>query len=198
MMDLLEISQAIRKLRLQQNLTVEQLAKKSGFSKGFISQVENFRITPSLKALNAISAALGVPLASVLTSNPAVPEYTIGSVEQGEEIFRNDNLRYGMRYLALAYEQLGRELEPFIVEYKKCSEERPLLLHDTEEFYVLLAGEVEFLIGGSTEPEKLSAGQTIYLKANIPHRVRLAEDCAFARALVIYSQKNKLANGQSE
>ncbi|MBR2357645.1 MAG: helix-turn-helix transcriptional regulator [Lentisphaeria bacterium] len=41
-MDLLEISQAIRKLRLQQGLTVEMLAKKSGFSKGFISQVENF------------------------------------------------------------------------------------------------------------------------------------------------------------
>ena len=197
-MDLLEISQSIRKLRLQQNLTVDQLAKKSGFSKGFISQVENFRITPSLKALNAISAALGVPLASVLTSDPAVPEYTIGSVEQGEEIFRNDNIRYGMRYLALAYEQLGRELEPFIVEYKKCSEERPLLLHDTEEFYVLLTGEVEFFIGGAVEPEKLSAGQTIYLKANIPHRVRLAENCTFARALVIYSQKNKLANNQSE
>lgn len=197
-MDLLEISQSIRRLRLQQNLTVEQLAKKSGFSKGFISQVENFRITPSLKALNAISSALGVPLASVLTSDPAVPEYTIGSVEQGEEIFRNDNLRYGMRYLALAYEQLGRELEPFIVEYKKCSEERPLLLHDTEEFYVLLTGEVEFFIGGNNEPEKLSAGQTIYLKANIPHRVRLAENCDFARALVIYSQKNKLSNNQSE
>ena len=197
-MDLLEISQSIRKLRLQQNLTVDQLAKKSGFSKGFISQVENFRITPSLKALNAISAALGVPLAAVLTSDPKVPEYTIGSVEQGEEIFRNDNLRYGMRYLALAYEQLGRELEPFIVEYKKCSEERPLLLHDTEEFYVLLTGEVEFFIGGNNEPEKLSAGQTIYLKANIPHRVRLAENCTFARALVIYSQKNKLANNQSE
>ena len=65
-MDLLEISQAIRNLRLQQNLTVEMLAKKSGFSKGFISQVENFRITPSLKALNAISAALGVPLAAIL------------------------------------------------------------------------------------------------------------------------------------
>ncbi len=197
-MDLLEISQSIRKLRLQQNLTVDQLAKKSGFSKGFISQVENFRITPSLKALNAISAALGVPLASVLTSDPAVPEYTIGSVEQGEEIFRNDNIRYGMRYLALAYEQLGRELEPFIVEYKKCSEERPLLLHDTEEFYVLLTGEVEFFIGGAAEPEKLSAGQTIYLKANIPHRVRLSENCTFARALVIYSQKNKLANNQSD
>lgn len=188
-MDLLAISQAIRKLRMQQNLTVEQLAKKSGFSKGFISQVENFRVTPSLKALNAISSALGVPLATVLTSDPATPMYTTGSVEHGEEILRNDNERYGMRYLALAYEQLGRELEPFIIEYRKCSEERPLLMHDTEEFYVLLTGSVEFFIGGDDCVESLSAGQTIYLKSDVAHRVRLAPGCDFARALVIYSQK---------
>ncbi len=188
-MDLLEISQAIRNLRLQQNLTVEMLAKKSGFSKGFISQVENFRITPSLKALNAISAALGVPLAAILSKDPQIPEYTIGSVDSGEEIFRNDNERYGMRYLALAYEQVGRLLEPFIIEYRKCSEERPLLMHDTEEFYVLLTGSVEFYIEGKAAPELLKAGQTIYLRANLPHRVKLAPGCDFARALVTYSQK---------
>ena len=188
-MDLLEISQMIRKLRIQQNLTVELLAKKSGFSKGFISQVENFRITPSLKALNAISAALGVPLSAVLSKDPQVPDYSVGSVEQGEEIFRNDNERYGMRYLALAYEQVGRELEPFIIEYRACSEERPLLMHDTEEFYVLLTGSVEFYIEGKTEPLLLNAGQTIYLRSNIPHRVKLAAGCEFARALVTYSQK---------
>ncbi|MBE6404005.1 MAG: helix-turn-helix transcriptional regulator [Lentisphaeria bacterium] len=188
-MDLLEISQMIRKLRIQQALTVEQLAKKSGFSKGFISQVENFRITPSLKALNAISAALGVPLAAVLSKDPHIPDYTVGSVEQGEEIFRNDNERYGMRYLALAYEQVGRLLEPFIIEYRACAEERPLLMHDTEEFYVLLTGSVEFYIEGKESPELLKAGQTIYLKSNIPHRVKLAKGCDFARALVTYSQR---------
>ena len=190
-MDLLAISQSIRKLRMQQNLTVEQLAKKSGFTKGFISQVENFRSTPSLKALNAISSALGVPLTALLASDPEKPDYTVGSVEQGEEIFRNDNERYGMRYLALAYGQLGRELDPFIIEYRPCDEERPLLLHDTEEFYVLLSGQVEFFIGGEEHSELLSAGQTIYLRANLPHRVRLAPNCKLARALVIYSQKNE-------
>ena len=45
-MNLLELSQTIRKVRQTQKMTVEQLARRSGFSKGFISQVENFRITP--------------------------------------------------------------------------------------------------------------------------------------------------------
>ena len=57
-MNLPELSQTIRKVRLAQGMTVDQLAQKSGFSKGFISQVENFRITPSLKALIRIALAL--------------------------------------------------------------------------------------------------------------------------------------------
>ena len=48
-MNLLEISQTIRKIRIEQKMTVEQLAKASGFSKGFISQVENFRLQKCYK-----------------------------------------------------------------------------------------------------------------------------------------------------
>jgi transcriptional regulator with XRE-family HTH domain len=57
-MNLLELSKTIRELRKKQGMTVETLARQSGFSKGFISQIENFRITSSLKALMKISAAL--------------------------------------------------------------------------------------------------------------------------------------------
>ena len=58
-MNLLELSQNIRKVRIEQDMTVEALAKASGFSKGFISQVENFRLTPSLKALTRIALRTG-------------------------------------------------------------------------------------------------------------------------------------------
>ena len=58
LMDMIQLSQTSRKIRLGQNMTIEQLAQKSGFSKGFISQVENFRTTPSLKVLQRIADAL--------------------------------------------------------------------------------------------------------------------------------------------
>ncbi len=47
-MDLLRIAQCVRQTRKQQNLTVEALADKSGFSKTYISRLENYRITPSI------------------------------------------------------------------------------------------------------------------------------------------------------
>ena len=75
-MNLPELSQTIRKVRLAQGMTVDQLAQKSGFSKGFISQVENFRITPSLKALIRIAEALGIPMSKLFDENGQNTEYT--------------------------------------------------------------------------------------------------------------------------
>lgn len=33
----------------------------------------------------------------------------------------------------------------------------------------------------------MKAGDTLYLKANIPHRVRLPDGCTFAKGLVVYT-----------
>ena len=100
-MNLLELSQTIRQLRQERRMTVEQLAQRSGFSKGFISQVENFRISPSLKALNRIAEALGVDLKTLFETSGKSAEYTFGTTAEGMELQRDDSAEYGMRYLAL-------------------------------------------------------------------------------------------------
>ncbi len=187
LMDLLEISQKIRSVRQAQNMTLEQLAAKSGFSKGFISQVENFRLTPSLKALDRISAALGTDLSGLFAHGGPEPEFSFGTLDSGEELLRDDNLRYGMRYLALAYPQIGRIMDPFLVEYTPSKEEREFKLHDSEEFFVLLEGKIEYLILNDAGKHSMKAGDTVYLKANLPHRVRLQAGCTHAKALIVYS-----------
>ena len=42
-MDLVNVAHKIKELRLQQQLTIDQLAARSGLSKGYISRLENFR-----------------------------------------------------------------------------------------------------------------------------------------------------------
>ena len=66
---------------------------------------------------------------------------------------------------------------------------RPMMRHDTEEFFVMLDGKVDFFIGGNETAEKLSAGQTLYLRTNVPHQVKLSAGCDFAKALVVYAKK---------
>lgn len=194
-MNLLELSQTIRKLRLERRLTVEQLAQRSSFSKGFISQVENFRISPSLKALNRIAEALGVELKTLFEGSGKSAEYAFGTISEGIELQRDDSAEYGMRYLALAGNLSGRKLDPFVVEYRVTSSPRDFLAHETEEFFMLMSGEVNFYVYDNTTVKRLLPGETVYLKANVPHRAEAAPGCSEAKALIVYSEVEDSVNG---
>lgn len=186
-MNLLDIAQVIRKVRISQGLTVEQLAQRSGFSKGFISQVENFRQTPSLKSLIKISESLGVPLSTFFEEEgTAAPQYSFGRIDEGTEITRNDGEAYGIRYFALAFKQIGRKLDPIMVEYTPASP-REFMSHDSEEFFILLEGELDYYLYDDKNCRQMKQGDTLYLMANIPHRVQLHQECQRARGLIIYS-----------
>ena len=185
-MNLLELSQTIRKVRLEREMTVEQLAARSGFSKGFISQVENFRITPSLKALGKIADALDLGVSELFEQNSPAGEFSFGNLEDGLELQRDDNARFGIRYLALAHRQARREMDPFVIEYTPAPR-RPLMSHESEEFFLLLEGEIEYCVRDTASPRRLKPGDTVYLNANVPHAVSLSKGCRHARALVIYS-----------
>lgn len=54
------LGERIRSLRRRRGLTVQALASSCGLSKGFISQVENGRTSPSLNTLNELAKVLGV------------------------------------------------------------------------------------------------------------------------------------------
>lgn len=186
-MNLLDIAQVIRKVRQSQGLTVEQLAQRSGFSKGFISQVENFRQTPSLKALIKIAESLGVPLSLFFEDDGhSTPQYSFGHLDEGTEINRDNGEEYGIRYYALAFKQLGRKLDPIMVEYSPASP-RDFMSHDSEEFFILLEGELDYYLYDDKNCHRMHKGDTLYLMANIPHRVQLPADCPKARGLIIYS-----------
>ena len=194
-MNLLELSQTIRRLRQERRMTVEQLAQRSSFSKGFISQVENFRISPSLKALNRIAEALNVDLKTLFESSDQKAEYTFGTIADGFELQRDDSAEYGMRYLALAGNLSGRKLDPFVVEYHSTAMPRDFMAHETEEFFMLMSGEVNFYVYDNNTVQRLTPGGTVYLKANVPHRAETAPGSDEAKALIVYSEVEGSTNG---
>jgi transcriptional regulator with XRE-family HTH domain len=56
----------IRAQRLASELSLRDLADRTGISNAYLSQLERGRHEPSLSVLKAISGALGVPLESLL------------------------------------------------------------------------------------------------------------------------------------
>ena len=185
-MDLVNVAQKIRQLRQQQQLTIDQLAARSGLSKGYISRLENFRTGASLRALNLVAAALGVDMIELFRRENASPEYVFGRLTEGEHIDRNQGDEYGIRYFALAFEKTDRTMNPFFIEYRPCDKQRELLQHDSQEFFVVLEGEIDYAIGSQDSPRRMVKGDTVYLDARIPHGATLAPGCERASAMVIY------------
>ena len=69
----MQLGRKIRDLRLRRGLTVQKLADATGLSKGFISQVENDRTSPSLATLRDLAAALRTSMAYlVLEDDPTL------------------------------------------------------------------------------------------------------------------------------
>ena len=61
------IGQTVRKLRLQQNLTIVEIARKAQISSGMLSKIENSQTSASLDTLASLAEALGTTLASLFT-----------------------------------------------------------------------------------------------------------------------------------
>lgn len=61
-MKLVELGEVVRKLRLQRNLTVRDLAEKTNLSYAYISQIENGKRTPTIETLDKLAKALGVTI----------------------------------------------------------------------------------------------------------------------------------------
>lgn len=63
------VGEKIRKLRLEDELTQEELALKSGLSQGYINQLENGRRNYTQKTLELIAQALSVPIITFFEEN---------------------------------------------------------------------------------------------------------------------------------
>ena len=87
-------------------------------------------------------------------------------------------------------------MDPFIIEYTNSSRQREFLRHEMEEFFVLLEGEIDFRIFDDSHPHLMKVGDTVYLKANIPHRVVLADGCEHARAFAVYADPAAVSEEQ--
>ena len=56
----------IRKIRLQNKLTQQDIADQCGFTKGLLSKIENGSVVPPIATLTKLSKALGVKMSTLI------------------------------------------------------------------------------------------------------------------------------------
>ena len=162
------IGNVIRELRLNDNLTIAEVAAQAGISRGMVSKIENGQVSTSLETLSKIAQALGVSLAH-LFRHYNMPSGGAQLVKNGAgmEVVRRGTKR-GHTYHLLAYDQGPRKaFEPFLITMDDASEVFPTFEHPGTEFIYMLKGRIEYRHGQQTY--MLEPGDSLTFRGDIPH-----------------------------
>ncbi len=162
-----EVILKIKSLRKSKGITLDQLAKMTSLTKGYLSQIENSNKTPPFSTLDKIAYALGVDITYFFVdSKDEQVDAKITVVKPGErKKVEPGGLRRGYGYESLAYKKAGKNMEPYLITVD--SNGRGSFKHDGEEFLFILDGSLEFNFG--VEKYILNPGDSIYFDSGIEH-----------------------------
>lgn len=181
-MGTMDIALNIRKLRTEKNLTLAELAKKARVTKGFLSQVENFRAMPSLSLIYKIAESLEVEPAELFQVTKDSPRYVCTKKGEGV-IIKREYPESGFVYRALAKGKNAKTMEPFLLEIP-AKATRKSVTTNGDEFIMLLEGRIDFHLGNDVV--RLAPGDSLYFEGEIPHYPENATNKP-AVMLVVYS-----------
>lgn len=160
----MKIGEKIKRLRMQHNLTQEELADRCELSKGFISQVEREITSPSIATLVDILESLGTNLQDFF--NQEVPEklvFTKNDVAVKSDLELNNEIRW------LVPNAQKNVMEPIVVHLKPGGKTPVDDPHDGEEFGYVLKGQIQLHYG--SEKVKVRSGEVFYFPAQVSHHI---------------------------
>ena len=156
------VGTTLRTARLDADLTLNELAKRTGLSQPFLSQAENGRSLPSLINLHRVAQALGTTAHAILERSARIPTTLVEA-----RVSRSFEVSPGapVRFCAPG----GRTMQPNEVTAaaRTCADSSTV--HPGEEFVYVVEGQVRIEVDGE-EPYLLAAGDTLYYPATVPHR----------------------------
>ena len=114
----LAIGQRIKKIRQEKKLTLDVLAELSGFSKSYLSQIENLKREPSIGTLTKIAYVLGVDALFLISGvQPENGQSDLAIVRVEDRKRMPDAFRQsGLKYDSIAYKKKNRLMDAYIVE----------------------------------------------------------------------------------
>lgn len=180
---LFKIGLRIRQARIEQELTLADIALRTGLSKGLLSKIENFRAMPSLPVLACIAQSLNIDMETLVKNigfKTAAP-YQLVSADHRVPL-KLEKSR-GFKYAGLISHPAGDAgFESFVLTLEPGAQ-RQLVSTDGDEFIFILKGKIKFNLG--KESFLLSAGDAFYFKGRVPH-APCNESESTAELLVIY------------
>lgn len=170
----MELGTKIKRLRLQNNLTQEELADRCELTKGYISQLENELTSPSITTLEDILNALGTTFADFFKDEKE-EKVVFTEAEFIEKVADTHKIEW------LVPNAQKNEMEPIRVTVEPHTTLEEDVPHEGEEFGYVISGRVWLHIGQAAYCVK--KGEVFYFTSDKPHRL---ENRTNEKAMVLW------------
>lgn len=165
-----EIGGRIKKIREEKGLSLDTLAKLTGFDAEFLSKIEKKEVQPQLGTVMRLSKVLDSTL-NLLVFGAGEKDYVVTRKNERKSIKRSmtrEGNRQLYTYKSLAPEVKGRHMEALIVQLEKNPDEITSK-HEGEEFIYILEGTAIMKIGD--DRFDLEPGDSVYYMSTTPHMI---------------------------
>jgi transcriptional regulator with XRE-family HTH domain len=166
------IGSKIKELRKARNLTLQDVARETGFSPALISQIENNNVSPPIATLSKIARFFDVKIGLFFEEEEVDCKYEVVKKADRRVVSRVISVAgtgHGYTYEALSFRKRNKKMEPFVVTVAKRPDEETLYNHEGEEFLLILKGKAEILL--EDDRILLEEGDAVYFDATLRHRL---------------------------
>jgi transcriptional regulator with XRE-family HTH domain len=186
---LVQISQKIKLIRKDKNLTIQEIADRAGVSKGLISQIENSRTIPSLLVLMQIIKSLEVDL-NYFFNNLSLDgkEAPILVLRKEEYEKFEKELASGYQYERIFTWKIKSGIVDFVLLEIQPGAEREFVTTDAFEFKYIVSGAVKYVFRKQTV--ELHEGDSMLFDGRLEHNP-INEGTNSVKILVVYFFENK-------
>jgi len=160
----LAVGATIRRLRLQQARTQEEIALACGFTKSLLCKIEAGKSYPPIATLVRIAGALGTTVSSLLET-PTAAKAIMTTLADAKLGMTSTDKGYSVFPLAQAFPK--KRIQPYIFTAVRGAVTKHELVHEGEEFILIISGEVRFRVGQTDY--LMHAGDSLYFDASEPH-----------------------------
>lgn len=166
------IGSKMKKLRKARKLTLQDVARETGFSPALISQIENNNVSPPIGTLSKLARFFDVRMGHFFDEEEEERRFEI--VRRGERrvvsrVISKSGTGHGYTYEALSFRKRNKKMEPFLLTVSERAAEESLYNHEGEEFLLIIKGRAEILL--EEERLLLEEGDAVYFDSALRHRL---------------------------
>ena len=164
------VGKRIRTYREKLDMSVFDLAQKSGIDEKVINSIEKGQVLPALGVLTKLSRALGQRLGTFMDDQfKPDPIITRAKDLEANAVTKEGTNVLGYASHSLALGKPDRHMDPFRIEFSADSVDE-VSSHEGEELIICIAGEVELTYGN--DKSVLKPGDTAYYNSVVKHGLR--------------------------